>query len=121
MEKQQHSAIATLICLEFNNNNRATAVTVAESEVKDMKIKLLDIKEYAEYKGREFYFQSSFNMNNKIDHVWSNGWCPVSYFKKLVDGSVIARISNELVPTGIYSGMVVEFNDKTFLYHCNKA
>ena len=87
----------------------------------DMKIKLLDIKEYAEYKGREFYFQSSFNMNNKIDHVWSNGWCPVSYFKKLVDGSVIARISNELVPTGIYSGMVVEFNDKTFLYHCNKA
>ena len=25
-----------MICLEFNNNNRATAVTVAESEVKDM-------------------------------------------------------------------------------------
>ena len=35
MEKQQHSAIATLICLEFNNNNRAGAVTPAESE-KDM-------------------------------------------------------------------------------------
>ena len=86
-----------------------------------MKIKLLDIKEYAEYKGREFHFQSSFNMNNKIDHVWSNGWCPVSYFKKLIDGSVIGRISNELVPTGIYNGIVVEFNDKTFLYHCNKA
>ena len=101
--------------------NWSTAVTVAESEVKDMKIKLLDIKEYAEYKGREFYFQSSFNMNNKIDHVWSNGWCPVSYFKKLIDGSVIGKISNELVPTEIYNGMVVEFNDKTFLYHCNKA
>lgn len=89
--------------------------------VLDMKIKLLDLEEYAIYKGREFYFRSSFNMNNKTDNVWSNGWCPVSYFKKLVDGSVIARISNELVPKGIYNGMVVECNNETFLYHYNKA
>ena len=85
-----------------------------------MKIKLLDIKEYEEYEGIKFYFRCSFNMNNKIDNVCTNGWCPVSYFKKLEDGSLIARISNELVPTGIYNGIVVECNDKTFLYYCNK-
>lgn len=52
-------------------------------------------------------YNSSFNMvAHGYGKRWSNGWCPVSRIVK-IDGIMYGRISNELVPEGIYNECVI--------------
>ena len=79
-----------------------------------MRVTLLDAKEYAKVKGKEFNRQlTSYNMRKYTGRLWSNGWCPISVMKKTEDGNIYGRIANELVPTGIYNGITVTSTDKT--------
>ena len=88
-----------------------------------MKILLLDAKEFAKVEGKVFYYANyhSFNMKNYVTQTWSNGWCPVSQFKADTKGNVYGRIANELVPSGIYNGVVITTNDNTLQYRYKNA
>ena len=88
-----------------------------------MDILLLDAKEFARVEGKVFYYTNyhSHNMKNKVTHIWSNGWCPVSQFKTDKNGNVYGRIANELIPTGIYNNIIVTDNSSTLNYHYKKA
>lgn len=79
-----------------------------------MIIKLVDAKKYYKIKGTEFYRTAmAFNTGKK---AWTNGWCPCSVLKLLPDDTIIARISNELVPTEIYDGIEITVKECERLY-----
>ena len=88
-----------------------------------MNILLLDAKEFSKVKGKVFYYTNyhSFNMNSRVAHIWSNGWCPVSQFKVDIGGNIYGRIVNELIPTGIYNNIIVTTNESTLKYKYQKA
>lgn len=88
-----------------------------------MDILLLDAKEFSKVEGKVFYYTNyhSFNMNNRVANIWSNGWCPVSQFKVDTEGNIYGRIANEIIPTGIYSNIIVRTNENTLRRKYQKA
>ena len=88
-----------------------------------MNILLLDAKEFSKVEGKVFHYTNyhSFNMNNRVAHIWSNGWCPVSQFKVDIEGNIYGRIVNELIPTGIYNNIIVTTNENILKYKYQKA
>lgn len=71
-----------------------------------MVITLMDAKRFYSTEGKVIERQlMSFNTHTK---AFSNGWCPCTAIKLLPTGDLVARISNELVPTEIYDGIEIE-------------
>ena len=57
----------------------------------------------------EVYPVTSINMSKYTDNTFSNNYCPVTKIIKRND-VYFALIDNNLVPTGIYSDVLVEIN-----------
>ena len=87
-----------------------------------MKILLLDVKEFSKVEGTVFERGSySFNVKDKVEKIWSNGWCPVTQFKVDKDGRIYGRIANELVPSGYYNNVIITTNNKILQNRYTKA
>lgn len=88
-----------------------------------MKVLLLDAKEFAKTEGKVFLKANyySFFVKNKVEKIWSNGWCPISKFKVDAEGNIYGRIANELVPSGYYNNVTVETDEKVLINRYRKA